>query len=258
MREPRRAILWTVGLMAIGGASLVLGQPATTIDGLRFDNRVRALDFHFTASSSWDAYRITPTGDVAMNPKPHITPVADARLQVQTRPASGSAIELVVRNQNASHQMAINSNGVVAGADLISGLPFGLTFLPRDGKARVGESWNQTFPPPGSENDVRTFITYRYSLKGARPTAACPDCIEIEVIGLRRFLPNTGLERALRRKPNRFADAFLLGDRPFMMGSVLFNRRERFIQRSELSHNVSMLTVTPLEGLEDRVVFERL
>ena len=63
----------------------------------------------------------------------------------------------------------------------------------------------------------------------------------------------TELQKVLKTQP----DSFYTEDRPFAVGSALFDLKEGFLHRFDISANPSLFMVLPVPGLMRRVTLER-
>ena len=233
------------------------GITAQEISGLQFDFKKRTLRFQLIVKDAQDAYRVTATGDIRMLPRPAETILADEEVSVSVAKARRGRGRLRIRRGGTDHQILVHRDNRLADSTLVTGLPFGYNFLPRDGKARPGESWRQEFPAPESDG-IGVQAAYQYTFRGRQPSVDCPQCVEIEIRGLRRFAPGPLLDQALSTLPDVSSNDFYTEDRPFAVGTVLFDPGGGFIHSFELSANPSLFTILPVPGIMRQLRFEQL
>jgi hypothetical protein len=217
----------------------------------------RSLEFRLTVRELQNAYTVTPSGDIRLLAAPPSTLLADDVVEVSVAEGPASGGTLTVRRSGQTHNVVVRPDNSLGAATILTGLPFGYGFLPREGTAQVGDSWRQEFPAPERGEGVRASAAYRYTFRGARPAPGCADCVEIEIQGVRRFLAGPALDRMLKAAGLAQPDSFYTEDRPFAIGGVLFSPRDGFIRRFALSANPSMFTALPVPGMMRELVFER-
>ena len=233
------------------------GITAQEISGLQLDFKKRTLRFQLVVKDLQDAYRVTSRGDIQMLPRPGEKVLADEEVSVAVAKARRGRGRLRISRGDTDFQILVHRDNRLADSTLITGLPFGYNFLPRDGKARPGESWRQEFPAPEADG-IGVRAAYQYTLRGRQSSADCPQCVEIEILGLRRFVAGAALEQALSTLPEASSNDFYTEDHPFAVGTVLFDPAEGFIRRFELSANPSMFTIFPVPGIMRHVRFEHV
>ncbi len=233
------------------------GITAQEISGLQLDFTKRTLRFQLVVKDLQDAYRVTDKGDIQMLSGPGERVLADEEVSVSVAKARRGRRRLKIRRGDTDYQILVHRDNRLAESTLVTGLPFGYNFLPRDGKALTGESWRQEFPAPESEG-IGVRATYQYTLRGRQPSADCPQCVEIQILGLRRFVAGPLLEKALSTLPEASSNDFYTEDHPFAVGSVVFDAGKGFIRSFELNANPSLFTILPVPGIMRQVRFERL
>lgn len=251
--RPSRSI--SVLLLACGLGGNAAGQE---VSGLRFDFRARTLDFHLVVRDLEEAYQVTPAGDIQMLSSPESRVLADERLQVSVRRRGGGRGQVTILRGGQTHQTLIHADNRLAGDARVTGLPFGYAFLPRPGEGEIGQSWTEEFPAPQEDEGFRVHAFYRYTLKTITRSPGCDDCAEIEVRGFRRFLAGPKLDQALMELRIAEPGGFYVESQPFAAGSIVFDRKERFLHRYELNANPSLFTLLPIPGMMRQVVLERV
>jgi len=250
-----KALTWFAAALSIlGGWGAASGQQQRDLR-LKFNSR--SLKFRLTVRDLQSAYTVTPSGDIRMHPAPPSAVLADDIVEVAIAEGPASAGRLTVRRAGQAHAVAVRADNSIDGATILTGLPFGYSFLPREGTARAGDAWRQDFPAPEGDNGARASAAYRYTFRGARPAPGCADCVEIEIQGVRRFLTSPALDRAMKAAGLAQPDSFYTEERPFALGAVQFSPKEGFLRRFMLSANPSMFTVLPVPGMMREIVFER-
>ena len=229
---------------------------AQRVPGLRLDFKSRTLEFRIQAKDLQAAYRVTASGGIQMLPNPKAVVVADEAVKIQVKEAPDGNGRLRLDRGGSSYELLLRPDNGLAGTTLVTGLPFGYNFLPKEGHANAGENWTQEFPAPDTSAGLRVSTTYRYTLIGGKNVPRCELCAMIQIEGIRRFLPGPGLDEALAGVVEGQPSEFYIEDRTFAVGMVLFDRKERFIHRFELNANTSLLTLLPIPGLMRQVVFE--
>ena len=239
-------------------AGALLSQTATAqmVPGLRLDFKNRTLEFRIQAKDLQAAYRVTPSGGIQMLPDPKTAVVADETVKIHVEKGPDGNGQLRFDRGDSSYQLLLRPDNGLAGATLVTGLPFGYNFLPKEGQANAGESWNQEFPAPEASAGLRISTTYRYTLIGGKKAPGCEFCALIQIEGMRHFLPGPGLDQALANVPEVQSAEFYTEDRTFAVGMVLFDRKKRFIHRFELNANTSLMTLLPIPGLMRQVILE--
>ncbi len=229
---------------------------AQLVPGLRLDFKKRTVEFRIQAKDLQSAYQVTPSGGIQMLPPSKTTVVVDETVKIHVEEGPEGNGRLRLERAGSSYQMLLRPDNGLAGATMVTGLPFGYHFLPKEGQAKSGESWTQEFPAPDASAGLRVRTTYRYTLIGGRKVPGCEFCAMIQIEGTRRFLPGSGLDRALADVPEVESAEFYTEDRTFAVGMVLFDRKERFIYRFELNANTSLMTLLPIPGLMRQITLE--
>ena len=149
-------------------AAALLSQTATAqrVPGLRLDFKSRTLEFRIQAKDLQAAYRVTPSGGIQMLPNPKRAVVADEAVKIHVEEGSDGNGRLRLDRGDFSYELLLRPDNGLAGATLVTGLPFGYNFLPKEGHANAGESWTQEFPAPEASAGLRVSTTYRYTLIG--------------------------------------------------------------------------------------------
>ena len=169
-----------------------------------------------------DAYTVTPSGDIRLHAAPPATVRADETVEVAIAEGPASAGRLTARRSGQTHNVVVRADNSLGGATILTGLPFGYTFLPREGAANAGQTWRQDFPAPEGGQGARAAAAYRYTFRGTRSAPGCADCVEIEIQGLRRFLAGPGLDRVL--SPNTVYLSILIAFSGLIGGNGLIPR----------------------------------
>lgn len=226
--------------------------------GLELDFERRDVAVRVTLDDLEDAYRIDPDGAIRMLAKPSVSPVDERNLVVSIAPGKRKTGVLRVTLNGGSAEVQVARDNSLTGLSRLSGLPFGYAFLPPEGSAEEGESWEEVMVPQEGSGGPRVAATFRYTLTGKAPSDDCPDCVEIRIVGLRRFEPDRSLSSMLAGLFSEPDDSFYTADQVFAIGTVLFSPRQRFFHRFELGMNTSMLTPLAVPGMMRRVVVEVL
>ncbi len=229
---------------------------AQAVPGLRFDFKTRTLKFRIQAKDLQSAYRVTASGGIQMLPASQTAVVVDEAVKIHVEEGPEGNGRLRLERGGSSYQLLLRPDNGLAGATMVTGLPFGYQFLPKEGQANSGESWTQEFPAPEAAAGLRVHAAYRYTLIAGKGVPGCELCATIQIEGTRRFLPGPSLDRALAKLPKVQSAEFYTKDRTFAVGMVLFDRKERFIHRFELNANTSLLTLLPIPGLMRQVILE--
>ena len=238
-------------LLMVAVASVSFGEDW---GGLKLDFSRRTVTLTVLIDDLQDAYRVDPDGAVRMLANPATSKVADQSLVVEIAPGKKKTGVVRVTSDSRTSQVQVAADNRLAGPSRIGGLPFGYAFLPPGGRASEGETWEETFPPPVEGQGVPVAATFRYKVVGAAATDSCPDCIEIQIVGLRRFLPNDGLGDLLANVFSDSDDEFFTTNQVFAVGTVLFSPKAGLFERFELGVNTSMLTPLAVPGMMRRVV----
>ena len=239
-------------------ACALLSQTASAqlVPGLRLDFKQRTLEFRIQAKDLQLAYRVTPSGGIQMLPAPKTAVVVDEAVKIHVEEGPEGNGRLRLDRGDSSYQLLLRPDNGLAGTTMVTGLPFGYRFLPKEGQANSGQSWTQEFPAPDASAGLRVRTAYRYTLIGGKKVPGCELCAMIQVEGTRNFLPGPSLDRAVENIPEVKSTEFYTEDRTFAVGMVLFDRKERFIHRFELNANTSLLTLLPIPGLMRQVILE--
>lgn len=226
-----------------------------TADGLKFDLSRKTVTLEVTVEDLQDAYRVLADGSIKMLAKPTTRSISERRAVVQVSRARRNTGLLRITIGERSTEMQVASDNRLVGSTRIGGLPFGYAFLPPKGRATEGQTWEEVFPAPADVDGPRVAATFRYTFAGPAPTEECPECVEIRIVGVRRFLPDQSLA-AMVASVFSDDDAYFTNDQLFAVGTVLFSPKQGFFRRFELAMNTSMLTPVSVPGMMRRVVVE--
>lgn len=226
-----------------------------TADGLKFDLSRKTVTLEVTVEDLQDAYRVLADGSIKMLAKPTTRSISERRAVVQVSRARRNTGLLRITIGERSTEMQVASDNRLVGSTRIGGLPFGYAFLPPKGRATEGQTWEEVFPAPADVDGPRVAATFRYTFAGPAPTEECPECVEIRIVGVRRFLPDQSLA-AMVASVFFDDDAYFTNDQLFAVGTVLFSPKQGFFRRFELAMNTSMLTPVSVPGMMRRVVVE--
>jgi len=244
-------------LSLLAAGAVLLGSPcgAETHEGLELDFKRRAVELRVSIDDLEDAYRVDADGAIRMLAHPTIRNLEDRHLTLEIAP--GKRGTGVLRLRGDGPEVVVASDNALRGPSRIGGLPFGYAFLPPGGKAAEGQLWEESFPAPEGSG-ARVAATFRYTLVGAAPSDDCPDCVEIRIVGLRRFVPSSSLVSLVAGVLAKGEDEFFTSDQVFAVGGVLFSPAAGFPHRFELAMNTSLLTPLAVPGMMRRVVAERV
>ena len=243
-----------LGLIALLSQTL-WGQ---IVPELRLDFKSRTLEFRIQVKDLQYAYRVTSTGGIQMLPTPKSELLVDEKLTLRLEQGPEETGRLSIDRGGSSYEVLLRVDNGLAERTLVTGLPFGYEFLPREAKANVGESWIQEFPITEAGDGLLLHVAYKYTLISGKGGADCSFCALIQIEGRRRFLPGPSLDEALTELPTTRSSDFYSADRTFAVGTFLFDRKERFLRRFELSANTSLLTLIPIPGLMRQIILEDL
>jgi hypothetical protein len=235
--------------------SVTVCQGETT-DGLKLDFSRRSMTLEITVDDLQDAYRIQADGSIKMLAAPDATPVDKRQIDVQVSKGKRKTGLFTITVDGRSTEVQVASDNRLVGPSRAGGLPFGYAWLPPNGKATKGQTWEEEFPPPEGGDGPRVAATFRYTFAGAAPTVGCADCVEIRIVGLRRFLADRSLAGMVANVLADEDDGFFAGDQVFAIGSVLFSPKHGYFHRFEIGVNASMLTAAAVPGMMRRVVVE--
>jgi hypothetical protein len=228
------------------------------IDRLEIRNNPRKYEYRIEVEDLESAYVTAGDGSLRMLPNPPSKPVVRDSAAIAISRASGGGALLSVLRGGVSSAMPISAANRALGENIITGLPFGLGFLPPGGAATVNQRWVQeATAAPVDGSSLRAEVQYTMTLAGRRTQSGCGECVEILILGVRRFTPGRALQLSLRAVPNAAEDRWYTSWQPFGAGSLLLDRKEGFIHRFEWSANPSQFTVLPVPGLMRRVAMER-
>ena len=241
-----------VGVLPV--ASICSGQ---SINGLKLDFKKRIESFDIAIDDLEEAYLVDPDGAIRMLAHPAVTEVSNQRVEIEVAPSKSKTGVFRLSDKGAAPEIRVNRDNSLAGDTRIGGLPFGYAFLPPGGKAVPGQSWEESFPAPAGDGGVKVEATFRYTLVGPASSDGCPDCVEIKIVGLRRFVADRSLAESLAGVFSDSDDSFYTANQVFAVGSVLFSPGDGMFQRFELGMNTSVLTPLAVPGMMRRVVVER-
>lgn len=229
-----------------------------TVDGLKIDFSRKTVTLEVTVDDLQDAYRVLADGSVKMLANPTTTTISERRavVQVSRGKRNTGLLRITVDGRNTEVLVAPD-NGLV-GPSRTGGLPFGYAFLPPNGKATEGQTWEEVFSAPDDVDGPRVAATFRYTFVGRAPSEDCPECVAIRIVGLRRFLPDESLVGMLASVFSGDDDEYFVSDQLFAVGTVLFSPKQGFFRRFELAMNTSMLTPISVPGMMRRVVVEAM
>ena len=229
-----------------------------TMDGLKLDFSTKRVTLEVTVEDLQDAYRVLPDGSIKMKAKPDTAHVSNWRAEVHVSRGKRKTGLLRITVDERRTEVKVASDNRLAGPSRIGGLPFGYAFLPPNGTATDGQIWEEEFPAPADAQGPRIAATFRYTFGGSAPTEGCPDCVEIRIVGLRRFLPDQSLAGMLASIFSGDDDEYFTTNQVFAVGAVLFSPKQGFFRRFEMHMNASMLTPAPVPGMMRRVVVDTL
>jgi hypothetical protein len=241
----------------VAGVLLTPAVEAQQRRDLSLDFKRRSLAFHLTVRDLQDAYRVTPGGDIQLLPFPRAAVLADEDLTVELSPEGRRQGRLRIRRGEEAFDLVLEADGKLAGEVWVTGLPFGYSFLPPNGWAAPGAGWRQEFSRPVAAQALSAAAAYLFTFRGSEPVPDCPDCVRIDLRGVRRFVAGEALARELANVRQPVDDPFFVEERPFAAGSVLFSPSQGFFHRVEITSNPSMFTVLPVPGLARELVIER-
>jgi hypothetical protein len=227
-----------------------------TMDGLKLDFSRRTVTLEVTVEDLQDAYKILPDGTIKMLARPDATTVNRRQATVQVARGKRKTGILQISVDGRETEVQVASDNSLVGAARTGGLPFGYAFLPPQGKADKGQTWLEEFAPPAESDGPRATATFRYTFEGSAPAPDCADCVEIRIVGLRRFLPDTSLTGTLTSVFSGDGDEFFTTDQVFAVGRVLFSPKTGFFHTFEMGVNTSMLTPASLPGMMRRLSVE--
>jgi len=220
----------TIGTLLLCAVDRPNASPGQETRGLRLDFKPRSLNFHVQVSDLASAYEVTPSGDIQMLPDPDVRVVTEENVRVEVAKAKQDLGRITVHAGDQNGEILVRGDNSLGGSEILTGLPFGYNFLPASGRAAPGDSWTQEIPAP-PQGELAAHITYRYTFKGPKATTNCADCVEIAILGLRRFRATGATLDSIRS--DKSADFYL-----------------------ELDANVSVLTFFALPGVMRRSVLE--
>jgi hypothetical protein len=197
-----------------------------------------------------------PDGTIKMLAKPTATMVNQRQATVEVARGKRKTGILRISVDDRGSEVRVASDNRLIGSARTGGLPFGYAFLPPNGKAEKGQSWQEEFAPPDDSDGPRVTATFRYTLVGSAPTGDCADCVEIRIVGLRRFLPDRSLAGMLASVFSGDDDEYFTTDQVFAVGKVLFSPKKGFFNSFELAMNTSMLTPASVPGMMRRLSVE--
>lgn len=227
-----------------------------TLSGLKLDFSRKTVTLEVTVDDLQDAYRVLPNGSIKMKAKPVASKVSEWRAEVQVSRGKRKTGILRITVDDRITEVQVASDNRLTGPSRIGGLPFGYRFLPPDGQATEGQTWEEEFPAPADTDGPQITATFRYTFAGSSPTDGCADCVEIRIVGLRRFLPDQSLAGMLASVFAGDDDEYFTTDQVFAVGTVLFSPRQGFFRRFEMLMNASMLTPASVPGMMRRVVVD--
>lgn len=241
--------------MAVAFLTTIAICHGETVDGLKFDFSRKTVALEVTVEDLQDAYRVLADGSIKMLAKPAARTISERRAVVQVSRAKRNTGLLRITVDGRNTEVLVASDNRLAGPARTGGLPFGYAFLPPNGKATEGQTWEEEFPAPVDVDGPRVAATFRYTFAGAVPTEDCPECVEIRIVGLRRFLPDQSLAGMLA---SVFSgdDEYFVSDQLFAVGTVVFSPKQGFFRRFELAMNTSMLTPVSVPGMMRRIVVD--
>ena len=225
--------------------------------GLTLNFKDRTISFRVLVEDLEDAFTVLPSGDIRLLPTGPGAVAADDPIRVGITKAPGGLGKLTIQRRGNSYQTLVRPDNGFGDDNHLTGLPFGYQVLPAQGRASAGESWTQEFPAPQGPDKLRVAASYRFTYRGRKAAGGCPECVEIEIVGFRKFLPGPALVTELQKVLKTQPDSFYTEDRPFAAGSALFDLKEGFLHRFELNANPSQFMVLPVPGLMRRVTLER-
>jgi hypothetical protein len=226
-----------------------------TLGGLKIDFSRKTVTLEVTVDDLQDAYQVLADGSIQMLANPTTETISERRAVVQVSRAKRKTGLLRITVDGRNTEVLVASDNSLVGPTRTGGLPFGYAFLPPNGTATEGQTWEEVFPAPADADGPRVAATFRYTFAGAAPTEECPECVEIRIVGLRRFLPDRSLAGMLASVFSS-DDEYFTSNQLFAVGTVLFSPKQGFFRRVELAMNTSMLTPLSVPGMMRRVVVD--
>ena len=132
-------------------AGALLSQTATAqmVPGLRLDFKNRTLEFRIQAKDLQAAYRVTPSGGIQMLPDPKTAVVADETVKIHVEKGPDGNGQLRFDRGDSSYQLLLRPDNGLAGATLVTGLPFGYKLsFPKRVKRTLVRAGTRSFRHP--------------------------------------------------------------------------------------------------------------
>jgi hypothetical protein len=240
---------WVIAALAM--AFTAIGVHAQN-KPLQWDLSSRTITYDWHVTDETSAYEIDSNGAIRLLANPQVSEVLHRQLQMDFVSGASGPATVNIHDGSSVDTIMLAADNQFAGTKGVLGTPFGHSFLPPNGVGTSGQTWTEELAaPPHAIGEESVEAQYRYTFVG--PSSTLPNCDEIEIVGVRKFVPTPEI-----MKMDPITRMFYLDFRPFAVGKVLFDRTTGTLQEFNLAANFSMLDFITIPGMLRQVTFSKL